>query len=268
MNSRCLRILSVILALNLLSACPDDPADVPPAADAGTLPTDGGSTSDAGSLPDAGGQDAGTAVDAGTPITSCDQVAEGCVSNETCADGETCKSFGTDPDRCCAPGQRGAIAEGAACTNHEECAYGYCADQTGSTARFCSGPCETDTDCTALTMECINSLFGKHCMPRDAGAEPESCAQLSLDQCFSNDACEANERCEDFDSTEETEVFCCTVGARGTKGVGEDCANELDCSYGRCIGGLCTADCDLDVDPCPPETMECNLIRELCEPLP
>ena len=152
----------------------------------------------------------------------------------------------------------------AVCTRHEDCAFGYCTERDDG-AKFCSGECEIDADCPIATMFC--GMLG-WCAPRDAGSQPEDCYQLSLDQCYSNDGCYTDERCEDMDTTVEGEVLCCTVGERGTEPTGSDCESELECAYGRCIGGMCTGDCDPFEEPtgCP-ETMECDVYRYLCVPL-
>jgi hypothetical protein len=233
---------------------------LPPGSDASTA---GGDASVSAADASAAKPDAGASVDAG-PITACSDIpADSCFSNETCAAIELCKSFDdTGVLRCCVAGARGSKTEGSTCTADSECAFGRC-EVRDDGAKFCSGYCESDLECSNW-MKC--SGFFKWCYPRDANAPPASCAQISLDQCFYNDNCLANERCENK-GTVAAEVLCCAVGARGTGAVGTACATELECTFGRCLGGLCSAACDIGADPCPPATMVCNEIRGMCEPL-
>ena len=270
---------SALFALLLLAACPG-PTEAPdagsttrpdaaaPGADAsGTTTGDAAVAGADASAQVADGSvatpDAGAKVDAG-PVDSCsDLPAPSCLSNETCATGEVCQSFSTAVElRCCVTGARGGKTEGSTCTADGECAFGRCMERNDG-AKFCSGACaDTDLDCSSW-MKC-STLF-HWCYPRDAGAPPDSCAQVSLDQCFYNDNCLGTERCENLGTT-ALEVLCCTVGARGARAVGTACTSELDCSFGRCLSGLCSEACDIGVDPYPPATMVCNEIRGMCEP--
>jgi len=215
--------------------------------------------------PDAGiaGRDA--SLDRGDtgPITSCsDLPAKGCLSNEACAASEYCKSFSTTLEfRCCVDGARGTGVAGGTCATDADCAFGRCLERDDH-KWFCSGACQTDLDCPGI-MFC--SAVMKWCVPRDAGAPPKDCAQVSKTQCYYNDNCATAERCQNL-GTAALEVFCCTTGARGTKTVGTACTSELDCTFGRCLGGLCSEACDIGDDPCPPATMVCNDIRGMCEP--
>ncbi|MBI5545897.1 MAG: hypothetical protein HY901_18565 [Deltaproteobacteria bacterium] len=232
------------------AATPAEDAGPP---DASPTPVDAGVPSDAGSPADAG------------PITTCSEIpAARCMINEDCAASEVCKSFSETLElHCCVAGSRGTRGVGELCDSDLQCAYGRCIVRNDGQG-FCSGACEIDLECPNSTMKC--SPFFHWCYPRDAGAPPTSCSQVSLDPCFFNDNCETDQRCENV-ATPEAEVLCCTVGARGNLGVGEPCASELECSYGRCLGGLCSEACDFDDDPCPPETMLCNDIRGMCQPL-
>lgn len=296
MTPSSLRLLSALFALILLAACgetndradggtapkadaglvPDSGIDLPP-ADAGEDPgLDAGATEDAGTHEDGGTQDAGLIEDAGTHhdagtggpdagvVDSCDDIgADPCLSNLDCAYNEVCGELSEGAAiGCCVLGTRGQGQPGETCTRGADCAIGLCLERDDG-ALFCSGECEGDLDCP-LTMKCGN-FFG-WCIPRDTDEPIEGCWQLSLDQCFENENCPPDGRCENM-GTAENEVFCCTRGARGTKGVGEACASELECEYGRCLGGLCSAACDFDTDPCPEATMYCDTIRERCEPL-
>lgn len=277
-----LAVFSSLLVF-LLAACPG-PADTPDAgpskrpdatggADAAAAATDGSTTTegDASIAPQGDAStatadastakpDGGSKADAGS-VTTCDQAD--CLSNLDCAASDWCKSFSdTEERRCCVPGARGTKPEAASCTADSECGFGRCIARDDG-AKFCSGYCESDLECTEATMKC--SLVFKWCYPRDAGAPPESCSQISLDQCFYNDNCAANERCENKGTT-ANEVLCCAVGARGTEPVGSTCASELECTFGRCLGGMCSEACDIGVDPCTAAGMVCNEIRGMCEP--
>ncbi|MGC4116227.1 MAG: hypothetical protein QM765_16945 [Myxococcales bacterium] len=222
------------------------------AADASTATPDGG-----GAKPDGGTPKA----DAGTTVVTCEQAD--CMSNEDCSASDYCKSFSdTVERRCCVAGNRGTKPEAASCTADSECAFGRCIKRDDG-AQFCSGYCESDLDCTEATMQC-STLF-KWCYPRDVGAPPESCSQISLDQCFNNDNCDDNQRCENK-ATVADPVLCCTVGARGTGAVGTDCTSELNCAFGRCLGGKCSEACDIGVDPCSAAGMVCNEMSLMCEP--
>lgn len=197
-------------------------------------------------------------------ITSCaDLSADSCLSNLDCNNADRCESFSqTNEFRCCVPGQRGSGEAGASCVSENDCAFGRCMERDDG-ARFCSGSCTSDLECP-LTQFC-SDLFS-WCVPKDAGAPPTQCSDIAASQCFLNDNCQADERCEDVGGV-GNEVLCCTVGARGTGLVGESCTSELDCSFGRCFGGLCSEACDFGVDPCPPATMLCNTLSGYCEPI-
>ncbi|MGI5865282.1 MAG: hypothetical protein ACOX6T_24955 [Myxococcales bacterium] len=270
MTTRSLRLLSALFALSLLTACGEtnDKADAgtKPQADAGQISDSGVDIPphDAGTGHDAGENDAGTGAPDAGPIDSCDDIgADNCLSNLDCAANEVCGELGEDMAfGCCVLGTRGQGEAGEACTSGADCAIGLCLERDDG-AMFCSGECEGSLDCP-VTMYCGN-FFG-WCVPRDTDEPIEGCWQLYLDQCFENDNCPPAGRCENL-GTEENEVFCCTRGDRGTKGVGEACASGLECEYGRCLGGLCSAACDFNNDPCPEETMYCSTITMRCEPL-
>lgn len=274
------RLALPLLAVLLLAACPgggtpsgtDDGGGVTDGGLAGTdggaddrdggAPPDGGSEADAGPV-DAGERDAGP-TDAGVgPVSCADPDAVACLSNPDCPAGEICAVDAADPDaRCCVPGTPGAGEVGDPCAGPEDCAFGRCIARDDGQA-FCSGECAGDLDCP-VRFSCSDVFHW--CVPWDTTVPVQSCSELSLDQCFYNDNCAADARCEDVGGP-EGEVLCCTTGPRGTKAVGEACTDHVECAFGRCLGGLCSEACDFDVDPCPPETMVCNTIRGLCEPL-
>jgi hypothetical protein len=283
MNALPLRALPLLLAATFFLACSEDgdsPSDASSGqvdgsagADASGAAIDGGGILDAGLLEDAGAADVGSKPDGGGlvadggEISACsDLAAEACLSNRDCTShSDVCRSFSDSLElRCCVAGSRGTGPAGAPCAADEECAFGRCLARDDG-ARFCSGDCTADPDDCPSSMTC-SALF-KWCVPLDAGVPPADCDQVSLSQCFFNDNCQANERCENL-GTLQDEVLCCTVGARGQKAVGSACSSELECDFGRCLRGLCSAECDEGVDPCPPATMECNLLRGLCEPSP
>ncbi len=294
--SHLVRLLRPTLAALLLAACSDGGNAGPDAAaahsdaaasvdgglaaqdasasasDVGVAGTDAGAGADVGSAgadaavaagPDAAmPQDAAYSPDVG-PIKSCSDIpAQGCLSNEGCPASDVCRSFSTTLElRCCISGARGTGEAGATCANDGDCAFGRCLERNDH-QWFCSGACSSDLECPGI-MFCSSVMHW--CVPRDAGAPPKDCNQVGKTQCAYNDNCSASERCENL-GTAAVEVLCCTTGARGTKKVGQACTSELDCEFGRCLGSLCSAECDYDVDPCPPATMVCNEIRGLCEP--
>ncbi|MDF1563871.1 MAG: hypothetical protein P1V51_12555 [Deltaproteobacteria bacterium] len=260
-----MRTLSSIVFLSsllLLVACPEG-GGVPDGggSDAGDI-QDGGGGADGGAT-DAGDRDGGS-IDGGGTVSCADPDAAFCLSNLDCGAGEICATDSTVPDdRCCAPGTPGSGQVNEPCTEHGECAFGLCIPRDDGQA-FCSGECLVDLDCPSR-MFCSDVFHW--CVPMDTTVPIQSCDEVSLAVCFYNDNCSASTRCEDVRGDPADELLCCTVGARGTLGVGEVCASHVDCAFGRCLGGLCSELCDLDNDPCPPATMICNTIRGLCEPL-
>lgn len=258
-------LLPLLLASALAAGC-SEPTDKPDAGtpskrDAATAAEDSGTAAGADAAV-AAADAASPGADAG-PISSCTQLpADSCLSNLDCAAAKLCKSFSTTQElRCCVTGARGTGAAGDTCAADGDCAFGRCLERNDG-ARFCAGECTTDLECPG-TMKC--SAIFHWCYPRDAGAPPESCAQVSLPQCAYNDNCQDAERCENV-GTSANEVLCCKTGARGTKATGAACASHVECAFGRCVDGLCSALCGDVGDPPCPSTMECNLIRYLCEP--
>ncbi len=245
--------LALLLAAALAAGCLDNTT---PKSDAGA------STShDSGSSGDAGQPDSGT-VDAGA-TGNCPDAAKSCLANPDCAASEVCiLDTPGMAARCCVAGTRGTGAVGDSCTADSQCAFGLCLARDDG-QKFCSGACPNTTECPG-TMNC-SALF-KMCFPRDTTVPLTSCAQGALNQCFDNSNCQNTERCENK-GTILNEVLCCTTGPRGTKTVGQACASELECVFGRCLGSLCSDFCDGTVDPCPPATMVCNTMRAMCEPI-
>ncbi|MDX9721173.1 MAG: hypothetical protein RBU37_10535 [Myxococcota bacterium] len=197
-----------------------------------------------------------------TPVTSCDELdAQPCLTNLDCSADSRCQSFSDTLElRCCVEGARGTAELGQSCESELDCDFGRCLERDDG-ARFCSGACAGDLDCPS-SMFC--SDFFSWCVPKDAGAPPESCSELGLDQCFYNENCEEQDRCEDVIDG-ELELLCCKPGVRGSGAVGDACSSGNDCSFGRCFDGLCSEYCDFDDELCPQPLMECNYITGYCE---
>ena len=193
-----------------------------------------------------------------TMVASCEEIsAQGCLANRDCGATEVCTVFDAEIGvRCCEEGTAGVGLVGDACEGAAECAFGRC-EARDDGAKFCSGACAIDEECP-LGFYC-SDLFG-WCAPRDVDVAPASCGEVGLSQCFNNDNCFLSERCEDLGDVDE--VLCCTVGARGVGAAGDACVSGLECAYGRCLDGACTAACDFET-PCP-NSLICDDLRGLC----
>ncbi len=204
---------------------------------------------------------ADTVADVG-PILNCAEInATSCLANPNCPSQLRCESMSDFREvRCCVPGARGTAEAGATCIDDEDCAFGRCITRDDG-ASFCSGPCGGDIDCPAY-MFC-SDLFA-WCVPKDADWQPQFCYEISSTQCYYNDNCSDDQRCEDV-STSGEPLLCCRPGPRGTKTVGESCASGNECAFGRCLDGLCSAECDYGDDPCPRPLMTCNFMSGYCE---
>ena len=190
--------------------------------------------------------------------SSCDG-RQACFSNSDCDSAQVCHGGDEENGRCCVEGTPGSGEVGASCASESDCEFGLCLARDDG-EMFCSGACSGDLDCPNA-MTC--SDFFSWCYPKDAGWYPESCLEVELDQCFFNDNCDESMRCEDMGGP-ENEVLCCTTGERGTKLLGEACSTGMECEFGRCFDGLCSALCDFDDDPCEAAGMLCNTINGYC----
>jgi hypothetical protein len=112
-------------------------------------------------------------------------------------------------------------------------------------------------------------------MPADQGVEDmgmtyppaETCAELTLVECFSSAGCGADERCQNLEGKDPVpNITCCVKGARGAGAAGDACTTEFDCESGLCIDGeTCSKECTDDSE-CPTSLPKCNAAIGVCRP--
>jgi len=246
--------ISLFLACSLVIACGDD--DRPSDDDPTTTPRDLGPRPDTGPAPDfgppvdmgGGGTDMGP-VSSMCPAGDCDLV-----SNDGCEAGEGCyfaaAAAGEDPAPLCAPA--GSLAEGASCSNANDCQEGFiCLGDPGVCRRICCGDSDADCDPTATGQLCLINIVDDAGDPTGVGAcqLPDDCDPVAQTGCEGSEAC--------FPSGEG--AFSCTDPGPGTQG--SDCSSEQCAAGFLCIdqdGGTCAQLCDTADPTCDADGTSCG----------
>jgi MYXO-CTERM domain-containing protein len=199
-----------------------------------------------------------------TAENCCSSLCSGGVCTQTCdwlRPGDSCPSgFYCEIEECgvgvCKPGRLGGAGRGTACEMHGECSTGYCAATGGpTTCQTACDPdglntCPDDWSCTRIgasgcgLCSCQLGRLGDPC------AERGDCAS---GLCARNEIC--TRRCNDASNPCPAGYGCLEAGDVSIcwpddGAFGAECAEDDDCTDGRCVNEACTRDCDTDCD-CP-----------------
>ena len=214
MNRSVLVLGSVVLSAFALAGCPTDPprdsggTDTGPRIDGGMSDTGGPIDAPSGTDTPGGG---GCSVGAG----GCDVLAQDCTDEGTTARG-CYLSGGATVSTMCVPS--GALAEGAACTNANDCQEGLqCQD--GFCREYC---CMGDTSTCPLGQTCVNYANpAGGVLPVGICSPPADCTVIPNSGCTAGNACVPG-----MDGT----LGCF---AAGTNAIGAACGDAL----GGCVPG-------------------------------
>ncbi len=222
--------------------------------DAGQSANDAGSTGGDDAGTNNGGDDAGTSnTDSGIPTgLDCDPVtAAGCDPGKKCSiiSGPT-QQRPNDPFvyGCTDAGLKKV---GESCLNEEDCDNGLFCLPVSTTQAVCTPFCYQDSECPTVAG---NQLKCKLPVDESNPTGPKLCGP-DCDP-ISNTGCEASQKCSIISGPTQQNpnasvVFGCAP--KGTKGDGEDCANDTECGekffcalFQGAAGGKCTQFCAND----------------------
>ncbi len=177
-----------------------------------------------------------------------------CGSDAYCATSAVCRAIrsSTNLDGRCWPMGRpglGASTVGQSCTQDSTCDHGVCTTVAGGTAKICTEPCCSDTDCGA-GFTC--SLQGDQVSTTYVYPPPGAPACTGDAQCPTGMMCYTGGGVCAWRLTETTPMCVPDVSSQGTRRAGAACALNRECQSNFCERtlGVCVETCCSDAT-CP-----------------